>query len=289
MTQIFPNTIIAGFPKCGTSSLWHWLNAHPEVCGSKYKETLYFFDKVRESNKNANFHDHGWDGYAQLFENCKNAKVVFEATPEYATRNTALRYLPEIRPLPKFIFLLREPAERLFSFYRFQKYRMRNEKVVNQSFSEFLEERTKPHGRGQVGMSCYVRFLKNWRDQVGDENLGVFLMEEMMEDPKGFMKKLSTFLKIDPSFYEDFDFPKGNPTVKVKSKSLHKLGSKIQSYFPPFLQNKVLIPLYLKINADKAPKSSSEDLAIKEKLKKDYKECNTELAQIFNLDLTYWS
>jgi hypothetical protein len=166
---------------------------------------------------------------------------------------------------------------------------MRNEKVVNQNFSEFLEERTKSHGGGQVGMSCYVRYLKNWRDQVGDENLGVFLMEEMMDDPKRFMKKLSIFLNIDPSFYEDFDFPKGNPTVKVKNKKLHTLGNTIQPYISHFLQNKVLIPLYLKLNADRAPESSSEDLAIKEKLKKDYKECNTELAQIFNLDLSYWS
>jgi len=43
--KIFPNLVIAGAPKSGTSSLFFWLAAHPEVCGSQKKETYFLADK----------------------------------------------------------------------------------------------------------------------------------------------------------------------------------------------------------------------------------------------------
>ena len=49
-----PNVIIAGAPKCGTSSLYFWLSAHPEVKASMVKETFFFADEVNRFNKNAN-------------------------------------------------------------------------------------------------------------------------------------------------------------------------------------------------------------------------------------------
>ena len=41
----YPNLIIAGAPKSGTSSLFSNLTAHPEVGGANKKETKYFLDK----------------------------------------------------------------------------------------------------------------------------------------------------------------------------------------------------------------------------------------------------
>ena len=37
-----PNFIIAGFPKCGTTSLYHYLNEHPQIFMPNQKE-LHFF------------------------------------------------------------------------------------------------------------------------------------------------------------------------------------------------------------------------------------------------------
>jgi hypothetical protein len=40
-----PNLVIAGAPKCGTSSLFYWLADHPQACGSTVKETFYLMDE----------------------------------------------------------------------------------------------------------------------------------------------------------------------------------------------------------------------------------------------------
>ena len=53
-----PNVIIAGAPKCGTSSLYFWLSAHPEVKASMVKETFFFADDVNRFNKNGNIIEH---------------------------------------------------------------------------------------------------------------------------------------------------------------------------------------------------------------------------------------
>ena len=41
---MLPNVVIAGAPKCGTTSLFAWLADHPDVCGSNVKEARYFLD-----------------------------------------------------------------------------------------------------------------------------------------------------------------------------------------------------------------------------------------------------
>ena len=59
-----PNVIIAGAPKCGTSSLYFWLSAHPEVKASMVKETFFFADEVNRFNKNANIIEHSLADYS---------------------------------------------------------------------------------------------------------------------------------------------------------------------------------------------------------------------------------
>ena len=39
---IFPNFIIAGFPKCGTTSLYNYLIQHPDILSADNKEQWYF-------------------------------------------------------------------------------------------------------------------------------------------------------------------------------------------------------------------------------------------------------
>ena len=42
--MVVANAIIAGVTKAGTTSLFQYLHAHPDVCPSSTKETLFFKD-----------------------------------------------------------------------------------------------------------------------------------------------------------------------------------------------------------------------------------------------------
>src|SRR4051812_18585104 len=45
-----PNFFLAGAPKAGTTSIYHYLDQHPGIFMSAIKEPHYFADEIREEN-----------------------------------------------------------------------------------------------------------------------------------------------------------------------------------------------------------------------------------------------
>ena len=113
----YPNVIIAGAPKCATTSLYYWLSQHPKVCSSIRKETYYLMDKNYPlKNIYLNYHKDGIEGYRKIFPECLNeANIFLEATPDYLYQKTAIQVLSSLNPLPSIYFLLRKPSMRIFS------------------------------------------------------------------------------------------------------------------------------------------------------------------------------
>lgn len=102
-----PNFLILGFMICGTSSLYDYLIAHPQVLPAVDKE-LWFF---------THFFDQGRDWYLAHFPSIANgvSYLTGEATPLYINfPDTAIRVL-DLFPEMKFIVLLRNPVERAIS------------------------------------------------------------------------------------------------------------------------------------------------------------------------------
>ena len=118
-----PNAIVAGAPKCGTSSLYFWLSAHPDVCASPVKETFFFADEVNRFNRDANILEHDLAVYARYFQKCSQAPVRLEATAPYIYYDKSLAHIPALSSQPKVLFVLREPSARLYSQYRFERFR----------------------------------------------------------------------------------------------------------------------------------------------------------------------
>ena len=55
-----PNLIIPGFPKSGTSSLYHYLSQHPDIDGIKGKEP-HVFSKTDRFRKRESIFDRKFD------------------------------------------------------------------------------------------------------------------------------------------------------------------------------------------------------------------------------------
>jgi len=118
--------IIGGTNKGGTTSLFEYLGAHPEICPSFIKQTFFFLDKEwQEKYHLLSLHDHekGFDKYKNFFRDCKKNKYFLEASPEYL-------YAPDVpQRLLKFsedhslriIFILREPLSRIISLFYYGK------------------------------------------------------------------------------------------------------------------------------------------------------------------------
>jgi sulfotransferase family protein len=120
-----PNYLVAGAQKCGTTSLWSYLNEHPCVVPAMTKE-MHFFDN--------NYHRGiGW--YRAHFPRLTSSsdlslpqqmQMTGESSAYYLFHPLAPQRIHETVPKVKIILLLRNPIDRAFSHYQL-KLRRRQE------------------------------------------------------------------------------------------------------------------------------------------------------------------
>ena len=300
-----PNLIIVGAPKAGSSSLYHWLTAHPEVYGAPAKETFYFIDLDSSLLKQeANYNLQGLDLYESFFPNCPdNAKIILEATPHYIYQQTALEFFANCEEQPHVIFLLRKPSKRLFSSFSFaQNYlasldsNLTFEQVTDLLLDEtgtLVQELDYPPDsffyvwlNDQLANNCYYNFIAPWAEQFPQEKIHIILFEEMIANPQATLIKLTKSLGIESDFYQNFYFETRTKTIAIKNKLVHKLLLKLAPYLGTSRIRGFLKSLYFRLNAS-APKSAQSQSL--ERLDDYFRPYNQQLAKAFNLDLDLWN
>jgi len=102
-----PSFLIIGTQKGGTTSLFHYLQKHPNVLSPEKKEIQYFSWNYRR----------GLLWYRSFFPKKKNNKIAGEASPDYLFHPYAAKRAYEYNPNFKIIVLLREPIDRALSQY----------------------------------------------------------------------------------------------------------------------------------------------------------------------------
>lgn len=109
---MLPNFLIIGARKAGTTSMYYYLQAHPQVYMSPEKELKFF---VPEKNWTR-----GVAWYEQYFDEAGDAIAIGEASPSY-TRYPRSRGIPaliaEVLPKARLIYLVRHPVDRMVSHY----------------------------------------------------------------------------------------------------------------------------------------------------------------------------
>lgn len=303
---MLPELVIGGAPKCGTSSLYRWLCAHPDACGSRPKEVFYFMDREHPLRRpEANYLDHGLEKYGNHFAHCSGGVAVrFEATTHYLYQETARRVFARRKPTPQVAFVLREPSARVWSSFRFTKNNLAN---LNRDVSFRQYVNVSLHGSRReleillegspsayvlardVRYSQYVDYLLAWREHIEADHLHVFLFEDMVADPRSFMKKLARILDLDPRFYDAYDYDTQNRTRNIRNQPIHRLARKWSTYLRESPLKALLKKTYLFFQgkARAASKTADVEKALAE-LEQHFQPYNQRLSREFDLDLSEW-
>jgi len=140
---MLPNFFIVGAPKAGSTSLYNFLDEHPQVFMSPIKEPCYFSPEVRTENfaeryqrypvrQRADLKEYlrhsvrekrfgcivsEWEDYLSLFDRAAHQQAVGEASVCYLHSPTAARNIALRIPNARIIIVLRDPAERAYSQY----------------------------------------------------------------------------------------------------------------------------------------------------------------------------
>lgn len=295
MTPRFPNLVIAGVPKAGTTSLFAWLADHPQALGSHEKETYFFADPGSHTFRPDFNAAAGLDAYANAFPaRGTETRLLFEASPGYLYSRTALAQIPDLPGAPKVLFVLREPASQIRSVYRY--YRDNWDYIPPEmGFDAFLEAvagGTHAFAGNELAARAlefadYKPWLDEWRERLGPERMKVCTFDDLQGDPTGFMTGIAAWCGIDPGFYEGYAFPRENPTYVPKNRALQRLNIALRNHLPKGRLYAAARRAYRGLNT-RAPESNAAEAAAMDRLRRDFAETNQALARAYDLDLSAW-
>jgi len=186
-----PSFIIVGAQRSGTTSLYEYICAHPEIRPAAQKE-LHFYDRL--------YRNRDLDWYEDRFPD----GLTGEATPAYLFMPHAADWIASDYPKVKIIVLLREPAARAWSHYRMM---VRAERE-NASFCEAINletERAVRHGFysrehadiAYVDRGKYAQQLGRYRLRFPSRNILVLQAERFFANPRQTMETVFGFLGVE--------------------------------------------------------------------------------------------
>ena len=226
-----PNLFVAGVPKAGTTSLFHYLALHPDVFPSSRKEPGYFHPfKIKDMDKNL-------EAYKKLFSGYSRQQYVIEATPGYFYGGQeSAKAINNYSPESKVIIVLRNPVERLFSFYKYKKSLGHISGKLN--FGEYVVECKKTLGPieretydfwAMIGGN-YATLLSEWHEVFG-ERLLICFFDDMVNDEPKFIEGVCTWLDLDKKQIDDGRTKVQNKSMIYRSKGLQRMATTFDSMF----------------------------------------------------------
>jgi hypothetical protein len=181
-----PNLIVIGGLKCGTTSLHHYLNLHPQIAMSRPKELNFF---VAELNW-----DLGPEWYASHFDAA--APVRGESSPHYTNLPRFAGVADRMRSVlgedARLIYMVRDPIDRMLSHY------LHN---VGGGYEHrpLADALTDPDS-AYISRSRYAMQLEPFLREFGRERIAIVSREELKDDRAGTMRRMFDVCGIDPSF-----------------------------------------------------------------------------------------
>jgi hypothetical protein len=222
-----PNFFIVGAPKAGTTSLYSYLDQHPEVYMSAIKEPHFFADEIREENFDAQTRrgmarDHHelqtflsgpmrekrfggivteWEDYCRLFSQARNELALGEASVCYLWSATAASRIASKIPDAKILVMLRDPAERAYSQYLHGV----SNGAIRWSFREHIQRNLR-HSAKQfcvhypfLEFGLYSEQLRRFQEQFG-QNVWVGFHQDFEDRPLDIYHDICRFLGIGDDF-----------------------------------------------------------------------------------------
>jgi hypothetical protein len=272
MTTRTPNFFIVGAPKAGTTSLYHYLDQHPDIYMSPLKEPSHFSLEVRPENfepalqpqarrdeeavrnylagpldqKRFSGIVRNYDDYLRLFAAAREQTAIGEASVCYLWSKTAPDAIASRLPHARIIIILRDPADRAFSQYLHNV----SDGVVSSTFREHIDASLHRAGDAfgvlhpMLEFGLYADQVQRYLDAFQRERVGIWLYEDTRRPT--FLAEVLQFLQVDPTFTLDTSTRHLQPQLPRMtgiSQTLRRNGiwNKIKNLTPapikPFVRN----------------------------------------------------
>lgn len=285
-----PNFFIVGAPKCGTTSLYHYLRQHPQIfMPPDYMKEPCFFGSDTPHPYKPNEKD-----YLSYFSTAEDALRIGEATVTYLVSQNAAK---EIREFcdddTKILIMLRNPVDVMHSLHAQYIYNG-HEHILD--FAEALDSEADESRWGYAKatyreMVKFTEQVERYYNTLGRDNVKVIIFDDFIKDTPSVYKETLQFLGVNDNFQPDFKAY--NPGKAVRSNFLRNIyqfegARKIARLF---LSHKwrALIMAKFRIWNTRFYKRGPLDPNIRKQLTLEMAPEVKKLSELLNRDLSAWS
>jgi hypothetical protein len=193
----YPNFLIIGDLKAGTTSLHYYLKQHPQTFLPDKKELRFFsFDPDNSYHRRSGSFDvKTLSQYLAYFEHAGDSRAIGEASPNYLRSPLTAERIRQLLPDVRLIVSLRNPADRLYSSYAME-FRAGG---VKEPIEEILFRRDSE----RVKASFYWSDLIQYYDRFARDQIKVILFDDLVHDCYKVIHDLYRFIGVDDSFTPD--------------------------------------------------------------------------------------
>jgi hypothetical protein len=206
-----PTFIIAGERRCGTTSLYHAMLAHPDVWLHPRRELGYFVEQeLREwSGRDLEAlpegeweRTHSQEGYAACFDGAGDAIAIGEKSADYLFWRPGHARMAAIVPDAKLVLTLRDPVDRAWSHYWNEVQKERETLPFEAALAAEPERAaSRPYQRYHLS----YRARADWDVSIGSlldhfpaEQVLVVTLEERIAAPEETLRRINAFVGVDP-------------------------------------------------------------------------------------------
>lgn len=283
-----PTFIVIGVAKGGTTSLYRYLDQHPQIFMYADKATNFFgYEDAREWRWHdegeppllRHFHIRTLADYEAAFAGITDELAVGEVSPQYFRSPTAARRIHEHIPDVKLVASLRNPAERAFSGFLM---RTRRGVKVRDAYEELTPQAS------HVREGFYYDRMKRYFDAFPKEQIRTYLFDDFKKDPKAVVQDLYGFVGVDAAFTPDTAV-RHNPANVPKSAVLNRVF-----YHPRAIRTaKVVLPERLQTMAKRLRQRTQRPAPtlppdLRTRLLELYRDDILKLETLLDRDLSVW-
>ncbi|MDA9830234.1 sulfotransferase [Akkermansiaceae bacterium] len=236
---------VVGAPKCGTTSLHHYLGQHNRIFVPKRKE-LHFFSQpeVAETYYKVDLVD-SEKAYFECFSEAEDNQILGDFSPSYlAHPNAATRISEKFKNL-FIVICLRDPVERAISHYLMD----RRMGLIDVELIDVLQapKQFPQFFREYVRMGMYADDLQKYANIFSREEIRVVTFPAIVEKTQWVVDELIDFIGLDPTANVDLEAkntyraPRSN---LITSLGKNPVGNHIwkiaRKFMPPSFLNSLL-------------------------------------------------
>jgi len=214
-----PDFFIVGAPKCGTTAMNDYLQAHPEIFIPAKKE-IHFFGADLSFLKGKRVTE---QEYMTYFAPAGNEKRLGESSVWYLYSQQAAAEIKAFSPAARIIIMLRNPVDMMYSLHSQRLYND-NEDLVN--FEEALAaEADRQQGKrlyqnASDVMGSLYRAAATYTPQVqryfavfGRDQVHIIIFNDFARATLEVYRQTCEFLEVDSRFQPDFRIINANKSV----------------------------------------------------------------------------